>query len=806
MDSLKLKPKDLKRDVKNIKVDYDPKFVMENTDDLLFGQERAIKSFKFGLEMEHKGYNIYFEGPTGVGKSLFVKKILMEKAKEKKPSPDYVYVYNFQKPNSPHLIKIGSGTAREFKLDMEKYIEYVLDSIKKIFAEEEIEKEKKEIKDENEKIKEEEINKLNKEVNQLGFEIQKSNDGIFMIPKVNGNILNKEEYMALPDKVKEKLQKNAPDIQNKIYSLLSKLREHDISSDKKIAIWQEKVGNITIKQITNKLMKKYSENTEIIKFLEEVQKDIAKNIDEILKPEEQNQTLLSRPKSKPWDNYHVNVFVDNYGKEGAPVIMDIDYSFENIFGKIEYENNFGAITTDYTKIRSGILHEANGGYIVFEARELLTTPRAYETLKKILKREEIGIESLYDQRNLSILTTLKPESMPINVKVIIIGHSNVYNMLMYRDPDFIKLFKAKSEFEEISDFNSENISNISKFISSYINAEGLLPIDDSGVRKIIEYAVELAGDREKLSTDFAEIGRMISESSIWAKHRGGDHITAEDVKTASDERRERVKKIDIRYNERIKKERYLIDTKGAKVGEINGLSVISIGTFKTGKPTKITVNTYKGSKGIVNIERDSNLSGNTHNKGVSIITGYLGEKYAQDFPISFNASIAFEQTYGGVDGDSASSTEIYGVLSSLSEIPIKQNIAVTGSVNQKGNIQPIGGVNVKISGFFEVCKIKGLKGDEGVIIPKQNVSDLHLTDEIIEAVRANKFNIWAISTIDEGIEILTGIPAGKKNKKGKYSKGSINYLVYEKLKRYYEIGKPVDKDKDKEKDKNKDNK
>lgn len=789
MDNLKLKPKDLKRDVRNIKVDYDPKFYVENTDELIYGQERAINSFNFGLEMEHKGYNIFFEGPTGVGKSMFVNKFVREKAKEKETPPDYVYVYNFAKPNEPSLIKLESGTAREFKLDMDKYIEYVIESIKKIFAEEEIEKEKKNIQADFEKIKEEEIKKLNEEVNPLGFEIQKSNDGIFMIPKVSGKVLNKEEYMALSDAKKQELQKNAPDIQNKIYALLTKLREYDIKLDKKIAIWQEKVGNITIKQITSKLMKKYSDNEKILRYLEDVQKDIAKNIDEILKPEEPNQNAMLRPKPKPWDNYHVNVFIDNYGVSGAPVIMDLDYSYENIFGKVEYENNFGSVTTDYTKIRSGIVHQANGGYIVFEAKELLTTPRAYENLKKILKREEIGIESPFDQRNLSLLTSLKPEVMPINVKVIILGHRNVYYFLMQRDPDFIKLFKVKSEFEERADYNKENVDKIAKFVSSYVKQENLLPINESGVKKIVEYAISLSKTKDKLSTDLAELGRMLSESSIFAKLKNRKEITDEDIKKATDERRERVSKYEKDYNYNLEKEIYLIDTQGSKVGEINALSVISIGTYKVGKPTKITVNTYKGAKGIVNIERESNLSGNTHNKGVLIIGGYLGQKFAQDFPISYNATICFEQSYFGVDGDSASSTEIYAILSSLSEIPIKQNIAVTGSVNQKGEIQPIGGVNEKITGFFEVCKLKGLKGDEGVIIPKQNVINLHLNDEIIDMVRKGKFHIWAISTIDEGIEILTGIPAGKKNKNGKYSKGSINYLVYEKLKKYSKSNK-----------------
>lgn len=799
MDKLKLKPKDLKRDVSNIKIEYKPEYKTLDTNELIYGQERGINAFKFGLDMKQKGYNIYFEGPTGVGKTMYVKKFLAERAKKEKTPEDWVYVYNFSKPSEPKIISLKAGFAREFKLDMDKYISYVINAIKKTFEEEEIEKEKKNIKDDYEKIKDEEIEKLNKQVEDLGFEVQKSNEGIFMLPKVSGKVLSKEEYMALEDEEKRKLQKNAPDIQKKIYTLLTKLREYEVETDKKIAMWQEKVGNITIKQITNKLIKKYEENKQILEYLDEVQKDIAKNIDEILKPEEKQKQIQMGQNKKPWDNYKINIFIDNYGKVGAPVVMDLDYSFENIFGKIEYENTFGSITTDYTKIRSGILHEANGGYIVFEARELLNTPRAYETLKKVLKREEIGIESQTDQKNIMILTSLKPEPMPINVKVVIIGHSDVYNFLTYRDPDFGKLFKVKSEFDDEADFNDENIKQITKFISSYIALENLLPINEDGVRKIIEYALKLSGQQDKLTTNFAELGRMIAEASVWAKNRGADKITDKDIKKATDERLERIRKYDKKYTESILKDRILISTEGTAVGEINGLSVISIGNFRFGKPSKITVNTYKGAKGLVNIEREVKKSGSSFDKGILIIQGYLGEKFSQDFPISYSASICFEQTYGGVDGDSASSTEIYAVLSSLADIPIKQNIAVTGSVNQKGEIQPIGGVNEKITGFYEVCKLKGFKGGEGVIIPKQNVINLHLNDEIIDAVKEEKFSIWAVSNIDEGIEILTGIPAGKKGNNGKFSKGSINYLVYEKLKRYYELGKQNKKDQTKEK-------
>ena len=436
-------------------------------------------------------------------------------------------------------------------------------------------------------------------------------------------------------------------------------------------------------------------------------------------------------------------------------------------------------------IKPGLLHQANGGYIMFQAKDILSNGACYEALKKALKIKELSIENSMEQRNGGmLLVSLKPEPIPLDAKVLLIGNSNIYHTLLSMDDDFRKLFKIKVEFEEDAPKTTENIERLSKFVRSFCAQESLLDLDKEAMARLVEVTSKLAGDKEKLSTQFSEIGEIVGEASVWAKKDKQKLITKEYIQKALDERIERIKKYDTRYLQMIKEDALLIDTEGFVVGQVNGLTVIKIGDYSFGKPARITASTYMGKEGIINIERENEMSGPSHSKGVLILTGYLGEQFAEDMPLSLTANFCFEQLYGGVDGDSASSTEAYAMLSSLSGIPINQSIAVTGSINQKGYIQPIGGVNEKIEGFYQTCKLRGFNGEQGVIIPIQNVRNLHLSDEIIDSVRKGKFHVYAVSTIDEGIEILTGVPAGKKDRNGKFPLGTINYLAHEKLKKF----------------------
>jgi lon-related putative ATP-dependent protease len=444
-------------------------------------------------------------------------------------------------------------------------------------------------------------------------------------------------------------------------------------------------------------------------------------------------------------------------------------------------------------LKPGLMHKANGGYIVFQAKDLMTNQACYEGLKKALRVKQLGIETVVDNHSTMMMVSLKPEPIPTHLKVILIGNSDIYHTLLNCDPDFRKLFKIKVEFEDDAPKTPENVEKLANFVRSFCIQEELMELDKEAVAKIVEYASQIAGDKQKISTHFNTINEVVGEAATWAKLSKAKIVTKEFIQKALDERIERIKKYDTKYLEMVKEETLLIETEGFRKGQINGLTVISIGDYSFGKPAKVTANTYMGNAGIVNIEREVDMSGASHSKGVMILTGYLGDQFAQDFPISLTASLCFEQLYGGVDGDSASSTELYAILSSLSEIPISQSIAVTGSVNQKGEIQPIGGVNEKIEGFYQICKLRGLNGEHGVMIPIQNVRNLHLPDEIVDSVKKGKFHIYAVSTINEGIEILTGVPAGNKDKNGKFPFGTVNYLVSEKLKKYYQYGQKKEK-------------
>ena len=571
-------------------------------------------------------------------------------------------------------------------------------------------------------------------------------------------------------------------------------------SDRKIEEWQSNVSLLTINVHINAIKANYKRNKKVAKYLDNVKKDILAHISCFVgdgKPDQkqpQTPQMMQKPEQyKPWLNYRVNLFVDNSNLEGAPVIMDSNYTYQNIFGRLEYENQYGVLKTDYTMLKPGLLHQANGGYIIFQAKDLISNPACYESLKKALNVKQLNIENTVDQRTSMVLVSLKPESIPLDVKVILIGDANIYYSLLSLDEDFRKLFKIKVEFEEDAPKTDENIMMLAEFISGYCKREEILELDNEAMAKIVEFSSSLADDKNKISTKFNEMSQIVAEASTWAKLAKKKIVTKEFIQKALDERIERIKKYDSKYSEMIKENTLLISTDGCEVGQINGLTVMTIGDYSFGKPSKITVNTYLGKSGLIDIQREISQSGSSHSKGVLILEGYIGQTFAQEFPLSLNASICFEQLYGGVDGDSASSTELYALLSSLSGIPISQSIAVTGSVNQKGEIQPIGGINEKIQGFYQICKMRGFNKKQGVIMPIQNVRNLHLSDEVIEDVKNGNFHIYAISTIDEGIEILTGVPAGKKNKEGKFPAGSINYLVHEKLKNYAEISKKMER-------------
>ncbi len=755
------------------------------------GQDRGIRALEFGLQVDVKGYNLYLEGPSGVGKTMYTRNYLDKIAPKKKTPSDWCYIYNFNNPNEPIAVELSAGQGKEFRDSMDGFIKEIRKDIQKTFNNDDFEKEKALIKQEFEVKRSALLDKLNKEASKYNFQVKAAQNGIYMMPVVDGKAIEEEEFEKLDAPIKQEYEEKSVFVQEQIMQAINQIKEIERQSDKKISEWQSNVALLTVNAHINFLKSKYKRNKKINQFLNDVKQDVLKNVPVFLEDENtkqpQQQPGPAQKKPDPSLNYRVNLFIDNSNLEGAPVIMDSNYSYHNIFGSLEYENYYGALKTDHTMLKSGLMQRANGGYIIFQAKDLLANAMCYEALKKALRVKELSIENATDQRSSMVLVSLKPEPIPLNLKVIIIGNATIYQTLLAMDSDFKKLFKIKVEFEDDALITSENLEKLSQIVHGFCEHEQLPHLDKSGMARLVEYSSKLAGSHHKLSTRFGDLTQVVGEAATWAKLSKSKVVTAEFIDKALQERIERIKKYDSKYLEMIKENTLLINTSGSEIGELNGLTVMTIGDYTFGKPAKITVNTYTGKNGIVNIEREVEISGPSHSKGVLILTGYLGEMFAQDIPLCLTASICFEQLYNGVDGDSASSTELYGLLSSLSGIPINQSIAVTGSVNQKGQIQPIGGVNEKIEGFFQICKMRGLDGSHGVMIPVQNVDNLQLSDEIVEAVKNKKFHIYSVSTIEEGIEVLTGVPAGKKDKDGHFPAGTINYLVYEKLKKYAEI-------------------
>ena len=757
------------------------------------GQERGIKALEFGLNVDINGYNLYIEGPSGVGKTMYTKHYLDTISKKKKIPQDWCYVYNFDNPNEPVAVPLSAGQGKEFRDAMDRFIKDIKHDIKETFSNDDFEKEKALIKQEYDAKRESLMAKLNETSSQYGFQVKSANNGIYMMPVINGKTIEESEFEKLDESTKKEFEDKSTIVQQHVMNAISQIKAIQSEADQKISEWQSNVALLTVNAHINYIKSNFKRNKKINKFLDDVKKDILKNVNAFLvddKKQSANVAQNPRPEvQQPWLNYRVNLFIDNSNREGAPVIMDSNYSYPNIFGKLEYENYYGSLKTDYTMLKPGLLHIANGGYLIMQAADLLSNQSCYNSLKKVLRTKELGIENLVDQHSSMVMVSLKPEPIPLNLKVILIGNDNIYQTLISVDADFRKLFKIKVEFEDDAPLTVDNMNKLARVVEGFCKTEELPPLDRTGMAKVIEFASRLANDQTKLSTRFSEITQIVGEAATLAKLHREKVISGETVDLALAQRQERVQKYNEKYIEMINNNTLLIDTKGFKVGQINGLTVMSLGDYSFGLPTKITANTYVGKNGIIDIEREVDMSGSSHSKGILILAGYLGEMFAQDMPLSLTASLCFEQLYNGVDGDSASSTELYAILSSLSGIPINQAIAVTGSVNQKGEIQPIGGVNEKIEGYFKICKLRGLDGSHGVMIPKLNEQNLNLSDEVVDAVKQGLFHIYTISTIEQGIEILTGVPAGRKDETSRFPAGSVNYLAYAKLRKYAKVSK-----------------
>ncbi len=775
------------------------KLLFETTDEIkpveeIIGQDRALQAIRLGLAIRSMGYNIFVTGFAGTGRNTTIKHLLEKIEKGGKAPDDICYVNNFRNTDMPRVIRVPAGKGCDFKRAMENLVETLNKSIPAIFESERYQAKRKSV-IEDYKEKEKSIaREFEKRVEAASFVLVQVQVGPYarpdIVPVLAGNAVNFDQLEEQVDAGKfpkdefERLKAKQDELVKELNQVSKKIRELE-----KEAL--EKVGNLDnefalpavsglIQEIKGKL-----NFDEVRDYLDEVQGDILKYLDKFKdKGEPKEQVFPGIPvqaQPDPFNDYQVNVIVDNCEMKGVPVIIETSPSYKNLFGSIERGvDRAGVWRTDFTKIKAGSLLRANGGYLVLNAIDVLVEPGVWNALKRTMRNRMVEIQS-YDPYYFFSASALKPEPIDLDTKIVMIGSHSIYQLLFFYDDDFKKIFKVKADFDTVMNLNDENILMYASFIKKIAIEEKLLPFDKSAVTAVAEYGVRLAGRRSKLSTKFTKIANIISEASYWASKDNNTKVTGKHVKKAIDEKIYRHNLVEEKIQEMIENGTLMIDIDGMKVGQLNGLSVHDLGDYSFGRPSRITAETSIGRSGIINIEREAELSGRTHDKGVLILSGYLRGKYAQDRPLAMSASICFEQSYSGIDGDSASSTEIYALLSSLSNMPLRQDIAVTGSVNQKGEIQPIGGVNEKIEGFFLSCKVRGLTGNQGVMIPHQNVEDLMLNENVIEAVKEKKFHIYAITTVDEGIEILTGIPAGQKSKDGNYPEGTINYLVERRL-------------------------
>lgn len=757
------------------------------------GQDRAIKAIDFGLSMQFDGYNIYVAGLTGTGKTSAVKthinKLLEEKrAREQvKPVFDWCYLYNFTDPDRPEIVSLSPGKGKNLNNRIISLLKQLKEALAKEFSSEDYKNRRKLIIEENQSEQRRIIDELRDETQRRGFIAQVTPAGQMLIPVRNGKPMTQEEYLELDEQTRSDLDNKRNELIKVVESELEKAREQERKAATKLQELDKSIADITVSRLFSSLIDDHRKSEVISKYLANL-KDYTLNNSDIFKVKEEqpdnipalSTTYLLQGRD-PFLPFQINVFVDNGKLKGPPVIIESNPNYANLFGKIERRFLFGGYLSDHTMLKPGALHLANGGYLLLNATDVLTNPAVWPALKRTIKNKEVTIEEPYEQFGLFAPHGLKPRPMPVDVKILLIGDTALYQILSIYDEDFWEIFKVKADFDSRIERNKENMLHIASFISSCCEHKDMIHFHKTGVAKVMENAARIVDDQDKLTSRFALIQEIVQESEYWAKKDAAELVYGEHVEKAIEEKIYRHNLTDEHVRELIMQGIIMVDTEGAVVGQVNGLSIYAMGDISFGKPSRITCKTYLGRGGVINIERESQLSGKIHDKGVLILSGYLGWKYAQRYPLSVSASLCFEQSYEGVEGDSASSAELYALLSSLSDMPIKQNLAVTGSVNQKGEIQPIGGVNYKIEGFFQICKSKGLTGDQGVIIPFQNIKNLMLRRDVVDAVKENKFHIYAIKNVDEGIELLTGLKAGKKTKNNIYPKNTINYLVDEKL-------------------------
>ncbi len=758
-----------------------------------FAQARALDAVRFGVGMARDGYNIFALGPSGTGRHFLVEQVLQQPAGKGVRPPDQCYVHNFDEPHRPRSLRLPAGVAVRFRKDMERLVEELRPALTAALESEEYRTRRQVIEEEIKERQEKAFAEVEERAKAQSFALLRTPMGLVLAPLRDGEILAPADFQKLPDDERRRREEQLQLLQRDLQEIIRKIPQWEHEARERLRELNREIASLAFHHLIRELRERHRELPEIVAYLDAVERDLVENTRSLLAadeppsggPQSGAANVLGEP---PWfRRYRVNVLVDHGSSSGAPVVYEDNPSYQNLIGRVEHLAQMGALVTDFTLIKSGALHRANGGYLVLDALRVLLQPFAWEGLKRALQSRQLRIESVGQLLSLVSTVSLEPEPVPLDVKVVLIGDRRLYYLLCEADPDFSRLFKVAADFEDDVDRTPESEADYARLVAMLARKERLRPFDRGAVARVIEQGARAAGDAEKLSARTQGVLDLLREADYWAGEAGRETATREDVERAIDAQIARSDRVRRRLLEEVLRKTLLVDTSGREIGQVNGLSVLQLGGFAFGHPSRITAQVRPGKGEIVDIEREVELGGPIHSKGVLILSGFIGGRYARERPLSLSASLVFEQSYGGVEGDSASAAELFALLSAVAEVPLRQSLAVTGSMNQHGRLQAIGGVNEKIEGFFDLCRARGLTGEQGVLIPLANVKHLMLRRDVVEAARAGRFHVYPIDDVDRGMEILTGLPAGERDQRGNYPEGSINHRVESRLARLVEI-------------------
>ena len=746
------------------------------------GQERALEAIRFGVGIRRHGYNIFAHGAPGTGQYPLVRRQIEQAAAAMPVPPDWCYVHNFQEMHKPRALRLPAGRGCRLRADMEKLIRELRAAIPAAFESEEYQARAQALQAEFSQRQEAAFKELQERAQARNVGLIRTPAGLALAPTSKGEVVSPEAFRQWPDETQEKVRADIAELEKELQEILKKAPQWERERRERLRHLNQELVSHAVGQFIEELSKDYDDLPEVMDYIEQVRTDLLENAEEFHAPQPPAalpgmMPVRGTPREASFRRYQVNVIVDNGRRQGAPVVYEDLPTHGNVIGRIEQMAQFGALITDSTLIKAGALHAANGGFLLVEARKLFMQPIIWEEIKRALQSNEIRIQGLTEALGFANTVTLQPEPVPLDVKVVLLGDPMIYYLLSQADPDFPELFKVAADFDDQVPRNHGNTARYARMIADTASREGLRPFSREATARVIERAARLAADSERLTLRLRAIDDLLYEADYWAGQEGREETTAADVERAIDAQTRRADRVRERSQEQILRETLLIDTDGEAVGQVNGLSVLQLGEFAFGKPSRITARVRLGRGEVLDIEREVEMGGPLHSKGVLILSGFLGARFARRQPLALSASLVFEQSYGGVDGDSASSTELYALLSALSGLPIRQSLAVTGSVNQHGQVQAIGGVNEKIEGFFDICAARGLTGRQGVLIPSANVKHLMLRRDVVEAAARGDFHVYPVETIDQGIELLTGVPAGEPDDQGSFPADTVNGLA-----------------------------